>query len=223
MPFLPVHCNILHSSILHFLFISCALSLSLFQNGTWNGLIAELLNQKADIVVTSIKINSDRQAYVDFTVPFLETGITIVVAKKTGIISPKAFLGTSTSSISSPFNSCWVILPFALSQIHFFTTYLLNTIKTALKTHDGRPAKEGKLFSLTYLIQNILFTTFYLTSFFSFTPNNLCRTIEPFDTISWIMILLVSIQVAAFAIFFFEWLSPSGYDMQLLPQKGQLA
>ena len=41
------------------------------QNGSWNGLISQLLDHKADMVVTSIKINSERQAYVDFTVPFL--------------------------------------------------------------------------------------------------------------------------------------------------------
>ncbi|XP_074601075.1 glutamate receptor ionotropic, NMDA 2B-like isoform X2 [Brevipalpus obovatus] len=104
-------------------------------NRTWNGLVAELLDDKADIVVTSIKINSDRQAYIDFTVPFLETGITILVSKRTGIISPKAFL-------------------------------------------------------------------------------------EPFDTVSWIMILLVSIQLAVIFIFIFEWMSPSGYNMTTRLPKG---
>ena len=47
-------------------------------NGKWNGLVAELMNHETDMVMTSLKINSGREKVIDFSVPYLETGITIL-------------------------------------------------------------------------------------------------------------------------------------------------
>lgn len=58
----------------------------------WNGLIKDILDKKADMVVTSLKINPPRASAIDFSVPFLETGISIVVKVQEGAISPTAFL-----------------------------------------------------------------------------------------------------------------------------------
>lgn len=47
------------------------------------------------MAVTSLKITPERSQEIDFSVPFLETGITIIVPVRDGVISPTAFLGQS--------------------------------------------------------------------------------------------------------------------------------
>lgn len=106
-----------------------------YVNHKWNGLIGELTNRKTDIALASLMINSEREAVVDFSVPYMDSGISIMTAKRTGIISPTAFL-------------------------------------------------------------------------------------EPFDASLWFLVCVVGIQIYSLFIFFFEWLSPLGFDMKKYPTPG---
>lgn len=50
----------------------------------------------ADMSMTSLKIGPERNEAIDFSIPFIETGITIIVLIKKGVISATAFLGKAT-------------------------------------------------------------------------------------------------------------------------------
>ena len=63
--------------------------------GEYNGLIKTIQDNKADLVMTSLKSTPSRNKVIDFSVPFLETGITIIVAVHDGVLTPTAFLSES--------------------------------------------------------------------------------------------------------------------------------
>ncbi|XP_062865877.1 glutamate receptor, ionotropic, N-methyl D-aspartate 2B, genome duplicate b [Trichomycterus rosablanca] len=61
-------------------------------NGTWNGLVGEVVFKNAHMAVGSLTINEERSEVIDFSVPFIETGISVMVSRSNGTVSPSAFL-----------------------------------------------------------------------------------------------------------------------------------
>ncbi|KAM4692697.1 glutamate receptor ionotropic, NMDA 2C [Rhinophrynus dorsalis] len=60
--------------------------------GVWNGMIGEVYYQRAHLAIGSLTINEERSEIVDFSVPFVETGISVLVSRSNGTVSPSAFL-----------------------------------------------------------------------------------------------------------------------------------
>ena len=91
----------MHSSTETELFLAVVVMLlncdtSLQKMRQWNGLVKSILDGDADMAITALQITPDRNSVIDFSVPFLETGISILVAVRDGVISPMAFLGITT-------------------------------------------------------------------------------------------------------------------------------
>lgn len=59
----------------------------------WNGMLGMLIHNEADMAIGALSITPERSLAVDFSIPFLQTGIAIIVAIREGVISPTAFLG----------------------------------------------------------------------------------------------------------------------------------
>ncbi|CAL4122174.1 unnamed protein product, partial [Meganyctiphanes norvegica] len=68
------------------------------ETGEWNGMIRELLDRRAEMAITDLTINYEREQGVDFTMPFMNLGISILY-KKPQKMAPSLFSFLSPLSV----------------------------------------------------------------------------------------------------------------------------
>lgn len=88
---------------------------SLSDNGSWNGMMRELIDKRADIALSSLWVMAEREKVVDFTVPYYDlVGLTIMMQKTKTSTSLFKFLTVLE-------NEVWLCILAA----YFFTSFLM--------------------------------------------------------------------------------------------------
>lgn len=65
------------------------------------------------MAIGSLTINEERSEIIDFSVPFVETGISVMVARSNGTVSPSAFLGIQLE--------LFIVFQHMLGQLYYHT------------------------------------------------------------------------------------------------------
>ncbi|CAF0746219.1 unnamed protein product [Adineta steineri] len=92
--------------------------------GIWNGMVGEIVSRKADMAIAPLTISQKRMEVVDFSKPFMNLGISIMIrkpdAQKPGVFS---FM----NPVSMEIWLCFSLSYFAVSVVLFLTSCLVNT------------------------------------------------------------------------------------------------
>ncbi|XP_072602774.1 glutamate receptor ionotropic, NMDA 2C isoform X3 [Vulpes vulpes] len=113
--------------------------------GVWNGMIGEVYYQRADMAIGSLTINEERSEIVDFSVPFVETGISVMVARSNGTVSPSAFLEPYSPSVwVMMFVMCLTVVAITVFMFEYFSPVSYNQNLTSGKKSGGPSFTIGK-------------------------------------------------------------------------------
>ncbi|XP_075243101.1 glutamate receptor 1-like isoform X2 [Convolutriloba macropyga] len=114
------------------------------ENGTWNGMIGELLRGEADVALAPLTINSGRQQVVDFTKPYMTLGISIMMRepspKKIGLFS---FLGPLTNEIWMCCLLAYVSVSVVLFLVSRFSAGGSDTIDPSCAENEGASEEQS--------------------------------------------------------------------------------
>ncbi|XP_054988970.1 glutamate receptor ionotropic, NMDA 2C isoform X1 [Sorex araneus] len=113
--------------------------------GVWNGMIGEVYYKRADMAIGSLTINEERSEVVDFSVPFVETGISVMVARSNGTVSPSAFLEPYSPAVwVMMFVMCLTVVAITVFMFEYFSPVSYNQNLTSGKKPGGPSFTIGK-------------------------------------------------------------------------------
>lgn len=90
------------------------------ENGRWNGIIGVLQRREADLAVSAVTITYSRSEVIDFTLPFMHLGISILLAKDP-VDNDRKYLFTFLKPLSF---SVWLSLAGAYLTVSFTMWFL---------------------------------------------------------------------------------------------------
>ncbi|XP_051959124.1 glutamate receptor ionotropic, NMDA 2C-like [Xyrauchen texanus] len=113
--------------------------------GVWNGMIGEVFYHRADMAIGSLTINEERSEIVDFSVPFVETGISVMVARSNGTVSPSAFLEPYSPAVwVMMFVMCLTVVAVTVFVFEYFSPVGYNRSLVSAKAPGGPTFTIGK-------------------------------------------------------------------------------
>ena len=106
----------------------------------WTGLIGEIVNERADMIVAPLTINPERAEFIEFSKPFKYQGITILEKKVFFLILYKIKRHTFYAKINM-----YIFLNLAFKIIH--SSLFLTTVQQyPLDPRNGIGARSGVSF-----------------------------------------------------------------------------
>ncbi|XP_053719406.1 glutamate receptor ionotropic, NMDA 2D isoform X1 [Synchiropus splendidus] len=114
-------------------------------DGEWNGMVGEVVSNRADMAIGSLTINEERSEVVEFSVPFVETGISVMVSRSNGTVSPSAFLEPYSPAVwVMMFVMCLSVVAVTVFIFEFFSPVGYNRSLQSAKKTGGSKFTIGK-------------------------------------------------------------------------------
>nr|XP_055076650.1 glutamate receptor ionotropic, NMDA 2D isoform X2 [Misgurnus anguillicaudatus] len=114
-------------------------------DGEWNGMVGEVVSRRADMAIGSLTINEERSEVVEFSVPFVETGISVMVSRSNGTVSPSAFLEPYSPAVwVMMFVMCLSVVAVTVFIFEFFSPVGYNRSLQSGKKVGGSKFTIGK-------------------------------------------------------------------------------